>query len=109
MAGLAFLKSPDLPPIADVYANEDDFRNGIPPIVDGAPGADMNEMKNNFFEVYTAVATMVERAIDDLDAVRFRLEGARVRMHQVRSIMKKPKIFMLLLGMLKMLTLMRSL
>ena len=84
MAGLAFLKSPDLPPIADVYANEDDFRNGIPPIVDGAPGADMNEMKNNFFEVYTAVATMVERAIDDLDAVRFRLEGARVRMHQVK-------------------------
>lgn len=78
LVGLAFLKNPTLPPIADAFPP-------VGPNVDGAPGADVDEMKENFYTIYNSVVNMVESALDDIDNIVFRTESARARMDDVKE------------------------
>ncbi|MCB9982870.1 MAG: hypothetical protein H6861_04225 [Rhodospirillales bacterium] len=81
MVAAAFIMNDDLPPIADAYAEP--YTPGDPTIADGAPGADLDEMKENFYQVFNELVRMVNNAIDDIDAVRFRLENVRARIDEV--------------------------
>ena len=83
MVAAAFITNENLTPIADVYAEP--YTPGDATLVDGAPGADLDEMKDNFFEVFNSMTTMVNDALDDIDGIRFRLESARARLDEVRQ------------------------
>ncbi len=98
-----FVRTDDFTEVSyTVLANEDPFRdimvvastiaNGaLPPIADqvdpdtlavitqGAPGADVDEMKENFFQLFNEMGRMINQAIDDIDQIRFRLENTRVQ------------------------------
>lgn len=83
LVAAAFIKNETLTPIADVYAEP--FTLGDPTIADGAPGATLDEQKDNFFQVFNNLVGLVNEAIDDLDGVRFRLESARVRIDKINQ------------------------
>ena len=83
MVALSYIKSADLGPIADEV--EIDPVTGLPNVTtQGAPGADVNEQKNNFFEVFNFLSTTVNRALDDIDQQRFKLENARARINEIK-------------------------
>lgn len=82
MVALSYIKNPDLGPIANVYTPPN--APPAPPDVQGAPGNTIQEMKENFFGVFNQVRTMVSKAIDDIDQVRFRLEGAKARISELK-------------------------
>ena len=92
LVGLAFIKNADLGPIADTYEPPNTFP-GVPD-AQGAPGADLDEMKDNFFAVYNAVQGMINDAIDDFDNVRFRLEASRARMQELKVSHKESQNFL---------------
>ena len=75
----AFLRNGDLPPIADTYENG--VYPGIPD-VQGAPGNTVEEQKANFFALLNNFAEKVTSAIDDLDALRFKLENVRIQLNE---------------------------
>ena len=81
MVAAAFIKNETLTPIADVYAEP--FTLGDPTIADGAPGATLDEQKDNFFQVFNDLVGLVNEALDGLDGIRFRLENARVRIDKI--------------------------
>lgn len=84
LVGLAFLKNPNLPPIADVYLPG----NAGPPSApdfDGAPGVNLGEMKDNFFRVFNAVIVMVNNAVDRLDTLRFDIENVKARIDDIKN------------------------
>lgn len=91
MVAASFIKNATLGPIADVYAEP--YTPGDPVLTDpdtglplnGAPGADLDEMKDNFFAVFNDIIGMVNNALDDIDSVRFRLENARVRLDEIQQ------------------------
>lgn len=83
MVAAGFIKNENLAPIADVYAEP--YTPGDPTLADGAPGATLDEMKDNFFEVFNNLTTMVSDALDGLDTVRYRLENARVRITEIQQ------------------------
>jgi flagellar hook-associated protein 3 FlgL len=84
LVGLSLLQNDSLPPIADVYT-EDDTPYPASPSVQGAPGLTLDNMKDNFFTLFDEVTEMVTNAIDDIDQVTFRLEGVRARMNSVKE------------------------
>ncbi len=75
--GLALIKSESFPPINDAYIPP----NAPPamPDVNGAPGATKEEMEDNFYELFNSINVMVNKAIDNVDKTRFRIESARSR------------------------------
>ncbi len=73
----------ELPPMIDTYEPPNTYP-GVPDS-QGAPGNTIQEMKDNFFQVYNELTTMVNNAIDDIDKVRFKLEGVRVRIDDVKK------------------------
>jgi flagellar hook-associated protein 3 FlgL len=83
MVALSFIKNPDLGPIADAYIPP----NAPPaaPDVEGAPGNTLAEMKENFFAVFNDVRTMVSKAIDEIDQVRFKLENTKARILELKQ------------------------
>lgn len=83
MVAASFIKNENLPPIADVYAEP--YTPGDPTVADGAPGATLDEMKDNFYQVFNELVGMVNNALDDIDAIRFRLENARARIDEVQT------------------------
>lgn len=83
LVGLAFLKNAALPPVADTYTPPNTYPGA--PDVEGAPGATLDEMKDNFFTVLESVAGMIEDAIDGIDTINFRVETARARIDQVKQ------------------------
>lgn len=90
MVAAAYLKSGGLGPIADVYAEP--YTLGDPVLNDangnplnGAPGATVEEQKDNFFAVITALLSTVEAALEDVDKVRFNLEAKKARLDQVQQ------------------------
>ena len=91
MVALSYFKSDSLWPMADTYAEP--YAAGDPVLTDpetgqplrGAPGATLDEMKANFYEVFNEIARMVNNALDDIDAVRYRLENAKAQIVQVRQ------------------------
>jgi len=78
LVAVSFLKSENLPPIADVYAEPYTF--GDAPIEEGAPGATLDEQRNAFFEVFNAVESMITGALKNIDKEIQNLELARVRL-----------------------------
>lgn len=94
-----------------VLANEDPFRDivviasyfaneNLPPIADevdpgslavltqGAPGADVDEQKENFFAIFQNMTELLSNAVDDLDAIRFRIENVRSRVYEKEQALK---------------------
>ncbi len=83
LVGLAFLKNETLLPIADTYTPPNEYPGT--PDAQGAPGANLDEMKENFFTVFNSVQAMIENAIGDIDTVRFRVETSRARVDQLKQ------------------------
>ncbi len=73
----------DLPPMIDSYEPPNTYP-GVPD-QQGAPGNTVQEMKDNFFELFNNLTGMVNNAIDDVDKLRFKLEGVRVRIDDVKK------------------------
>lgn len=84
MVAVSFLKSENLPPIADVYAEPYTF--GDAPVESGAPGATLEEQTEAFFEVFNAVETMITGALKDVDKEIQNLELARVRLDEAAQV-----------------------
>lgn len=82
LAGLSFMKNATLGPIGDVYAEP--YTLGDVPLVNGAPGATLDEMKENFFAVFNAVGQMVENGINGIDRVVAQLESNRARLNDIK-------------------------
>jgi len=84
IVALSYFKNADIGPIADEVQIDD--VTGLPVVInEGAPGADVDEMTDNFFEVFNELSRMVNRAIDDIDQQRFKLETARARIDEIRT------------------------
>lgn len=79
---LAYFKNDDLYPIADAYIPPNTYP-GVPD-VQGAPGATLQEMKDNFFEVFNNLVKKVSVAVDRADAVSASLENARARISEIK-------------------------
>lgn len=83
LVALSYIKSPDLGPIVDEV--EIDAVTGLPVVItEGAPGADIDEMTDNFYEIYNVVSSMVTAALDQVDQQRFKLENARARINEIK-------------------------
>lgn len=61
------------------------------PDVEDAPGAGIQEKKENFFRVFNDLATNITEKIDDVDALKFKLNSAQVVMDQTETIHTKDK------------------
>jgi flagellar hook-associated protein 3 FlgL len=83
MVAIAYIKNENLPPIADTYIPPNAYP-GVPD-VQGAPGADTQEMKDNFFEVFNELTRMVDSAVDQMDQLSFNLENARARITEIKE------------------------
>jgi flagellar hook-associated protein 3 FlgL len=82
MVGLSYIRNANLVPIADTYEPPNTYP-GVPD-VQGAPGTNTEEMKENFFEVYNHVITMVTNAIERLDQLSYNLGNAQSRIEDVK-------------------------
>lgn len=80
---VAYIMNGDLGPMADAYIPPNTYP-GVPD-VEGAPGATLDEMKENFFAVFNTLTTMVNNALDGVDQIRFRLENSRVRLDEFQQ------------------------
>lgn len=80
MVAVSYFTNENLPPIADEVDP-----TTFTVLTEGAPGADTDEMKDNFFAVFQELTRMVTQAIDDIDQIRFDLETVRARMDEVRQ------------------------
>lgn len=83
LAGLSFMKNATLAPIADVFAEP--YTLGDAPIVNGAPGATLDEMKENFYAAFNAVGQLVESGLKDIDKIVAKLEGSRARLNDIKT------------------------
>ncbi len=83
LVALSFIKSDEFTPIADVYAEP--YTPGDVPIKEGAPGANLQEMKDNFYAIFNPLTTSVNRAIDEADKARFRVESDRARIDSIKQ------------------------
>jgi flagellar hook-associated protein 3 FlgL len=84
LVALSYFMSEDLGPIADEV--HIDTLTGLPVIdTEGAPGATTAEMKENFFEVFESMARMVNKALEDIDQQRFKIEGARAQIDKIKK------------------------
>lgn len=77
LVAAAYIKNANLGPITDVY--EPPNAPPLPPDTEGAPGADTDEQKENFYAVYNAVKSATARAVDRIRDMVFDLETTRVR------------------------------
>ncbi len=79
----SYFKNGNLPPMADQV--QIDATTGLPVILtEGAPGATTQEMKDNFFDIFNELTGMINRAIDDIDQQRFKIESARARIDEIK-------------------------
>ncbi|GJL85723.1 MAG: hypothetical protein DHS20C02_14980 [Micavibrio sp.] len=80
LVALAYFKNENLPPIADEI---DPVTNAV--TTEGAPGTTLDEMKDNFYQVFNDLTGMVNSAIDRIDRVRFKLETVRARIDEIQQ------------------------
>lgn len=80
LVALSYFKSGDLGPIADEV---DPATLAV--TTEGAPGADLNEMKENFYEVFNAMARTVNQALDRMEHLESTLENARVQITKTKQ------------------------
>lgn len=83
MVALSYFKNEDLGPIADAYIPPNTYP-GVPD-VQGAPGANVDEMKENFYAVFNDMTRMVSDAIDRIDTIGATLANAQLRITDVRN------------------------
>lgn len=84
LVALAYIKNGDLPPAVDEV--EIDPGTGLPVIItEGAPGDTLDDMKENFFAVFNQLTGMVNKAIDDIDQLRFKIESVRARLDTIKT------------------------
>lgn len=91
MVAISYLKSDNLGPVVDVYAEP--YTPGDPVLNDpvtgrplqGAPGATTEEMRQNFFEVINALIKTVHSALGDIDRTVNALEGKKARLNLIQQ------------------------
>lgn len=91
MVAISYLKSENLGPVADVYAEP--YTPGDPVLNDpvtgrplnGAPGATVEEMKDNFFAVLNALIKTTHEALSDIDRTINELEGKKARIDLIQQ------------------------
>jgi flagellar hook-associated protein 3 FlgL len=93
IVAVSFLMNDNLGPIADAYIPPNSYP-GVPDVL-GAPGTTLNEMKNNFFDVFNGVMGMVETAIKNVDTTRFNLESVRAQLDETKQSHTQTKSFLL--------------
>lgn len=74
MVAVAYFKNENLPPIADELDP-----TTLAVLTEGAPGATIGEMKDNFYEVFNALKADINSALDRMDQISFKLENAKAR------------------------------
>lgn len=84
LVAVTFLKSENLAPIADVYAEP--YTYGDMPIQEGAPGATLEEQLENFNAVFQEVSRMITNGIRQIEQEIIHLETARVRLNEASKI-----------------------
>lgn len=77
------------PAIRDILVTLGAIKN-LPEVAD-APGAGIQEKKDNFFKVFNELATKITETIDDVDGLKFKLNSAQVVMDQTEKIHTKDK------------------
>ena len=82
LVALSFLKNESFPPIADTY--EDGVFPGTPD-VQGAPGYTLAQQQESFYTLYNELTEMVSRSLDEIDNIRFDMEGVRVSMNETKE------------------------
>ncbi|MFK7838993.1 MAG: flagellin [Bdellovibrionales bacterium] len=84
IVALSYIKSDGLGPIVDHV--EIDPVTGLPNVItEGSPGADLDEQTDNFYEIYNFISATVNKAIDNIDQQRFRLETVRAQIDQIKT------------------------
>lgn len=81
IVGLTFLSQEALTPAIDTYTPP----NAPPaaPDIHGAPGRTVDEMKENFFEVFDAITAMVETALHDIDETNTSIQTTQARAQSI--------------------------
>lgn len=79
IVAISWFKNDNIGPIAD-QLDPDTFAV----INSGAPGDTVEEMKANFYAVFNNMTAMLNNALDNLEAVEFKLESARARIDQAK-------------------------
>lgn len=77
------LKNENLPPISDVYAEPYTFGDNA--TVDGAPGSDLENQQQNFYDVFNQLTQMVVNAVDEIDEQIFNIQSVQARMQQTQN------------------------
>ncbi len=93
LVAVSYLKNENLSPMADAYNTP--YTHGDMPVADGAPGATVDEMKDNFFAVFNALGQMVNNALDEIDTEIRNLEIARVRLDEAKTAHQSQKALLL--------------
>ncbi len=83
LVALNFLRSSDFSPVLD--HQDPDNPNPASPLAEGAPGETLQEQKDNFYQVFNEISTMVQSALDKIDAERFKLEQVRANIAEVKE------------------------
>ncbi len=83
LVALNFIRNGDLSPLLDHQdpANPDPAN----PLAKGAPGATLEEQKENFYKVYNKISSMVQKALDKIDIERFKLEQVRANIKEIKD------------------------
>ena len=95
LVAAAYIKNENLPPISDVYLPPNVPTPPFTPDVDGAPGADLQEMKDNFFEVINTLSDSLNDAIDEMDQIKFRIGSAQARISEIEVQHQEEQNFLL--------------
>ncbi|NCC22856.1 MAG: hypothetical protein EOM26_10415 [Alphaproteobacteria bacterium] len=83
LVALNFIRSDSLTPIFD--HQDPDNPDPAAPLAEGAPGYTLGEQKENFFRVYNTVSSMIQTALNSVDAERFKLEQVRANIKEIRE------------------------
>lgn len=89
LIAVSFLKSENLPPIADVY--QEPYTFGDAPVQEGAPGATLKEQTDSFFEMFDEIKSMVTGALKQIDKEIENLELSRVRLDEAAKVNRDQK------------------
>jgi flagellar hook-associated protein 3 FlgL len=79
IVAISWFKSGNLGPIADQVDPDT-----LAVVTEGAPGDDVAEMKENFYAVFNNMTAMLNQALDNLEAVEFKIESARARITETK-------------------------
>lgn len=76
LVAVAFLKNPNLTPVADVYTTSEP---PAAPDIQGAPGETVEDMKNNFFDVFNQIQNMLADALSGVQDLSLGLASNNAR------------------------------